>query len=257
MRLLFFLSLFSLLYGTSSGNPALTSLYRRGFIWEENKPISLRAEYLADYIYNSSFQEEFLLDQTEQSKITLSTYATTITANFFHKVDIYSLLGSSKIQFDQELFSSRRFSWGVGGRILLYEKPPLFLGIAGTFFATKQNPTYFILEKTTPALILSSFSLHYTEIQGSLSLAYQVSIFVPYLGLSYLEARIDPDPSSGMMDIPSQDVILEFSSPSTVNHKKWGLILGSTLLSSQTMTIDVEARFLNQNGVTVSGELRF
>ncbi len=257
LRFLFYCILPFFLYATSSGNPALVSLYRCGFVWEEDFPLSLRAQYLADYVYDASFEEEFLSDQTEVSKVTLSTYGTTLTASFFHKVDLYALLGSSKIQFDDELFSSRRFSWGIGSRVLLYKNKGFFLGVEGKFFSTKQRPTYFILEKTTPALIISSFALLYTEIQGSMNLAYQYGPFIPYLGVSYLEAKIAPEPSLGMIDIPSLEMISEFESSSSVNTKKWGVLFGFTLLSSETMSIEVESRFINQNGVTISGEIRF
>lgn len=238
------------------GNPSLPRLYRKGLLWEEGKSISLRAEYVADYIYSASFREDVIEENAQTSTIQFSTYAVSGIINFFQKIDCYGLVGSSKLEVAEELYAPRRFCWGIGAKAVFYQKENFLVGGDIKYFYSKQRPLYFLLEKT-PATILSSFSLEYSEIQGAFTASYHWKNLIPYLGVTYLEARIAPSPSSGLIDIPLMEMILAFDSPATINHHKWGIVTGISLLSKETMTLNIESRFIDQNGINLSGEIQF
>ncbi len=227
------------------GNPASPTLYKTGFLFPGKKSLSLRAGYIADFIYDAKFQGE---------KIEMSTYAGIITLNVESVLDVYGVLGGSKLE-KPNTYLPRRASWALGARIVIYQCCNFFVGGDVVYFYSDQKPEYFLIENV-PATVNSNYAFQYNELQGAISLCYRCGAFLPYLGATYLSSQIQPSMATGVVDFSGEYV--EFISLSTItNSLKLGMILGLSILSSKMLTLDVEGRFINQNAVNISGQIRF
>jgi len=86
-----------------AGNPAQPGLLSKGIVPFKNQVWALRAAFLDDYVYSQHFCGEFEVD-TEQEKppvFRLASEIAQITLNYHRRVDLYGLVGSSKMQIDQ------------------------------------------------------------------------------------------------------------------------------------------------------------
>jgi hypothetical protein len=259
MRPLFFTLLWpTLLCAIWVGNPGQPGLLTHGVAWDKTRNWSVRLGYLSDYVYNQRFRDEKMFDDLldEPTYVRLSTDSALITLNFKRKIDLYALLGSSQLQVDHEVYSSRQFSWGVGGKAVIFRSHQFRIGIDAKYFSSAQSPQFF-LDDGQAYNITSPFDFDYSEIQLALGLSYSTRFLSPYVQATYLYAKIDPDPSFAIVRLPTAPILIDVDSNSVLGRKRWGLALGMTLLARETISLSLEARLLNQNGVDVSGELRF
>lgn len=242
------------------GNFADPNLYKKGVSLGKHQPFSLRTSYFSDYIYKMELQDEFVTPDSDATELGITTYAGILTANFFERLDIYSILGSTKMHENELGLVPRKFSWCVGSKVVLLKWGDVFFGIDGKYFETTQKPCYYVLETGEPAFILNNLDFTYSETQIALGFAYQWSFFTGYLGATYLDARLTPNPRSIVLDIPSfgEDSAYEDDNlRNNVNRFPVGLVFGFTLLSEETMSLNVESRHIDQNDVSVYGTLRF
>lgn len=258
----FLLGLFPLrLTAMEIGNPAQPVLQKKGVVIEDPKKWSFRLAYLDDYVYRMRFKDAYLLSSLEPSSVPtfakLSTTAGLITLNFANRIDFYSILGSAQIQIDKEIYTKRDFAWGVGGKILFAKVAKVHFGFDLKYFCTNQSPVFFVSEGFAYN-ILNDFKLRYTEIQGSLGATYKTKYIAPYLQLTYLISELTPNFITALVQYPLESTIsLDANSKPVIGQRHWGMAVGATLLGSPKATLTVESRFINQNAIDVTGEIRF
>lgn len=244
------------------GNPAQPGLQTQG-IFLQSEYGSLRCGYLNDWVYRQDLQDKFTLEgaEHEDSTIQLSTRAALLTFNFRDWVDLYGILGGSRLQVDEEVFTKSYFSWGVGGKVLFLHMGNFRAGADIKYFQTDQTPNYFISESQAYNVdrSIEPLSLAYSELQTAVGLAYETSWFSPYAQASYLIADLDPKPSNkAFVRFPqaafgSTDVRVFASS----GQKRWGMALGATILDKKMGSLAIEWRAFNQNAVDLNAEIRF
>lgn len=235
------------------GNPSDPTLYGDGLITCGEKSYSIRFGYLSDYTYHFDFKDEIIKETSQPSEISLSTHAGMLVLNLGNRIDLYGILGASKLE-EENVYIPRRFSWAIGGKATFYRYRKFSVGGDLKYFFSDQKPGHFIIENM-PATLLTDFTLGYSELQGAVAASYKCGVFIPYAGLTYVDAKIKPSFRYGFIDIA--DMTMEFEADSVINEKKWGMVIGLTLLSAKIMTLNVETRFFDQNAVNVSGEIRF
>lgn len=238
------------------GNPADPTLKDVGIFFGKQREFSLRAAFLADDIFHETFHEEFITEPVEPSDIKLTTFAGVLTANLGSLLDIYGILGGSKLKIDDAMEIPRTFAWGAGAKAIIFHTENFFIGADIKYFTTDQKPNYFTIEEM-PAIPLTPFFLKYREWQGAVSMAYRIGPFVPYAGLTYLEAKISPSISTGLIDIPNFGMSFEFESQSAINQQKLGGVAGFSLVCASMVSLSFEARFVNQSAVSGSIEIKF
>lgn len=241
-----------------TGNPAGPNLLEQGVIWTQPTWGSFRIGYLGDWVYKQRFHDEFPLNGAvhTQTVMKLSTYAALLTLNLKNRVDIYGIVGSSRMQIDREIFTKRALGWGVGGKLLLFQHRDFFIGTDVKYFATDQKPRYFIVDGL-PFNIVSNYRLKYHEIQAALGLCYRAWIFAPYINATYLLAHIEPAPAKLYVRFPDVPENADIETKSMTNQKQWGLSLGLTLFDCKRASLSIEWRAINQNAIDVNGEIRF
>ncbi len=239
------------------GNPAEPQLLENGL---RTSPSwwSFRFGYFDDWVYQQTFHDEFTQIDMPQGETTmeLSTYAGLLTFNIKNRVDIYGIVGSSRIQLDEETFSKRALAWGIGSKGILFKSQDFCLGLDVKYFETYQKPKYFVVENL-PYNIVSRYKLKYHEIQAALGLSYRIWNFVPYVNATYLLSHIEPTPPVLLVRLPDLDEVVDVYSKSVVGKNHWGLAAGLTLIDCAMVSLSFEWRLLNQNAINVNGEIRF
>lgn len=211
-----------------------------------------------DWVYEQPFHDEFQIQsQVEtQTSLKLSTYAGIANLNIKKRLDLYTILGSSRMQLDHEIFTTRAFAWAVGSTLALIKYHGFFLGGDVKYFETNQKPRYFVVDGL-PFNIVGDYRLRYQQMQASIGMAYHRWIFVPYLNGTYIFTRIEPEPALVLVRFPDEDEVVALESKSIVGKKPWGMALGLTLVDAKKASLAVEWRLFNQNAVNVNGEIRF
>ena len=255
---LFLLFPFAFLFSAPIGNPAQPFLQKTGIVDERPSWWSFRIGYLGDYTYNQAFRDEFRIQgvKTTITEMQLWTQSGVITFNIRNRIDLYAILGSSRMQLDKEMTTQRNFAWGLGGKVILFHSGRIRGGVDVKYFHTNQKPLYFISEHL-PYNVVSPFLLRYHEIQFAFGLSYRSTYFSPFVNATYLLAKIEPDPLIALVRLPMMDLEVDVSSKSVIGIKRWGMAAGVTLIDSRKATLAAEWRGFNQNSVSVTGELRF
>lgn len=254
----FFILSTSLLYATITGNPAEPGIMKKG-LWKKSQPWwSFRLGYFDDWIYRYRFCDEFKLEGETHTRTFLefSTYAGTVTLNFLNHIDLYTILGSSRMKLDEEIFSKRAFSWGVGTKIIFFKYRDFFFGGDAKYFQSDQKPRFFLIDGEAYN-IATDYRSKYEEWQASLGFAYRVKIFVPYINANYIHSRIEPLPPVILVRLPDMDELVDVELKSILGKKNWGMALGFSLTDMKKMALSFEWRVFNQNAINVNGQIRF
>ena len=253
--LLLFSPLWSL-FAIVNGNPGEPALLTNGIICHSPN-WSFRIGYMGDYVYKEQFRDEFEINGCVSTTtfIKLYTNAGLLTFNLKKRLDVYGILGASRIQIDEEAFSKTRFGWGVGAKAVIYQTKHWIIGADLKYYESDQKPLYFICERSAYNIV-SDYELKYYEAQGSLGVTYRTKYIAPYINASYISSRLSPDPAIAVVRLPSTDYLVDVISKSIINQERFGLTLGATLIDQKTMLLSVEWRLINQNSIDVLGEIR-
>jgi hypothetical protein len=219
---------------------------------------SFRIAYLDDYVYSQHVQNEFDFGPANEKPplVTFATDAAQITLNLWKRLDLYGILGSSKLQMDEEIYTQQEFCWGVGGKLIIYAEGPFRIGCDLKYFQSDQKPLYLVVTGM-PLNVASNWILRYQEYQAALGASYQGSLICPYVHLTYITTKIEPHPFIFLVDVPGSPDPSDASIHSFDGRRRWGMAVGATLLAGSMGTLAIESRFFNQNGIDASLEFRF
>jgi len=259
MKRAIFLFLLTSLSSMEIGNPAQPYLQKKGVILQSEGDWSFRLAYLDDYVYRMRFREEFEKLASYSATpvfVKLATNAGLVTLNLFNRLDVYGILGTAQLQVGQVIYTKRELAWGVGGKILLAKIAKISFGIDMKFFTTSQQPLFFAAGGNAYNIV-NEYRMNYWEIQGAFGTSYRTKFISPYLHLTYLISKLDPQPMIALVRLPSDPVSVDAETKPVIGHRRWGMAVGATLLGSPKATLTVESRFINQNAIDICGELRF
>lgn len=258
LRFLFPLFFLSSLSAMLVGDPSQPALTQCGVIFQTPCSFSFRAGYLDDWIYRLPTQE--ISDDPDallmHAHFQISTYAGQLTCNFARRLDLYGLVGSSRMQIDEEIFTKRALSWGTGLKLIILQSGDWYLGTDFKYFQTNQKPRYFIIDGQ-PYNVVNRYLLNYKEYQVAVGVAYQISVCVPYCNVTYLETTMEPVPRKVLVRLPDVDEKVDFPTARMENENKWGAALGLTFLDNKRFTFSVEWRLVNQYAVDWNFDIRF
>lgn len=269
--ILIFLCLSSHVFSINVGNPSNPKIFKKGFFTKKNF-LNFKSGYLFDNTYKSSYKDEILTEDSTPSYSKIISNNLILTLNFKKRLDIYSILGSAKLNLDEQIKTNGNLSWGVGSKLLFFKKKGFDLAADIKYFRTRQHIDYFIIEKKVFPIETSHFAFTYEELQGSLALSYKVKRFIPYIGITYLRSIISPHTGKNLLysmfaseignkgliryPYPNQDVLDDFTTSKIKNSKNIGLVVGSSIINS-SININIESRMFDQNAINISSEVRF
>lgn len=240
------------------GNPALSVLESDGILLASSNWASLRLGYMSDWNYRQRYNEEFHIAGTPNpsSYAQLTTNAATVTVNVKNWIDLNGLIGGSQLQIDHDVYTKRQLAWGGGAKLIIYHTNSIYVGLDMKYFSTEQKPIYLVSEGYA-FNVVSHFRMNYTELQAAIGTACRIEMISPYLYASYLYSKINPNPRSVFVRMPTYDGTAESFTTSVIDRHRWGMAFGVTFIGGKKGSITVETRFFNQNALNVSGEIRF
>lgn len=242
------------------GNPSAPRLIQEGFFIPKSCGVDARAGYEGDFVANAK------LEQYDQGKGRVDCYnqetnSGTVTFNVVDRIDIYGVLGSSRTSANWrfvdsiggvhriELETNYEFLWGVGARGILYEWGNTSLGMGGRFESSHYFPCWLTSDGIPQSVINST--LHWREWQIDLDVSYKIDIFVPYIGVKYSNAQTK---INGFSVPISQSGT---GNDQFKNRVPVGVFIGCSLSSSKYFMLNIEGRLVDEEAVTISGDIRF
>lgn len=241
------------------GNPAEPAIAKEGIFTQPSCWCTARVGFFEDYVYNQRFVDKFEIAGNQEENKTIAKLATNAgiaTVNFKERLDLYGLAGTSKMQVNQEIYSSMQPCWGVGGKLLILEAYSFYIGIDVKYFATYQKPLYFVGDGYAYN-VSEDFTLSYSETQTSIGVSFLTRQISPYIYLTYLIADFEPHPMKALVRMPTEDLYTDADCNSSKTQRRFGLALGATLLSKEKALLAIESRMFNQNAIDVKLELKF
>jgi hypothetical protein len=240
------------------GNPAQPTLLDASVVYNFSHNISFRAAYLDDYVYNQHVKNEFEFGPSNEKPplLRFSTEAALLTLNLFQRLDLYGIVGSSKMQMDHEIYTKRELAWGFGGKLIFLSWDCFRLGCDLKYFQSDQHPLYLVVTGV-PFNIVSDWEIRYREYQAALGASYQAGWICPYIHLTYITTKLEPHPYTFLVNVPGVDEPVDATIQSFDGRHRWGMAVGATLIAGSKSTLALESRFFNQNGIDASIEFRF
>lgn len=242
------------------GNPAFPQLIDRGFFIPSDSWFGLRMGYEGDFVGDE------LLKQTAEGSGRVDNYiqntnSGTLTFTIVDRVDIYGVFGSSRMEADwrfssaggtvsrAQLQSKYRFLWGVGARGILYEWGCAILGVGGRYSSSILKPSWMTINGTPVSV--SGGQVHWREWQIDLDFAYKIELFTPYVGVKY---------SNVQTKLNGFAVRIANNGVGSLHMESWtpvGVVVGCTLTTGKYFMFNVEGRLIDEEALTISGDIRF
>jgi hypothetical protein len=262
MRWLFLAALFFATFSINAapvGSPAFPDLVREGFFIPKGYWINIRLGYEGDFVGDGRLKQTIegsgRVDNCKQE-----TNSATATINLYDRIDIFGVLGSSRISSSWRFTESEMtslvsmetnydFLWGVGGRMILFEWGNTVLGAGGRYAQSSLKPVWMQINGiSVPAV---GTKMGWDEWQVDLGLAQKIEIFIPYVGVKYSSVRSD----LGIFPFAiasNGDGALHMK-----NRNPVGVFVGCTLTTGKYFMLNVEGRLIDEEALSVSGDFRF
>lgn len=243
-------SILSNAYATSVGNLAEPKMFEEGTFMPENEFVSLRAGYQGDFVFDRKLKD---LDDTE-----INTNAGTLTLNINKKIDVYGIFGATDGTLEETYGSTKvkyetdtSFSWAVGAKAILLEHKDTIVGLDGRYFNAEPDLDKVIVDGVSydiPSTSITEAKVEYNEFQIALGIAQNISMFIPYGGIKYSRAK-----GKAIATISGT----KYESEDAKNKDNVGVFIGCSVLPLKNVSLNVEGRFVDEEALMVSGQIRF
>lgn len=242
------------------GNTSAPELIEEGFFIPPDSWIDLRAGYEGDFVSDAR------LKQIKQGNGRVDDYkqnanSGTFTFNILDRLDVFGVFGSSRVwtdwRFDDPAGDTHRaeletlydFLWAVGARGILFEWGCSSVGLGGRYEQSHYDNLWLTIDGASQPT--SGTHLHWREWQVNLDVSYKIDIFTPYVGVKYSNTRA----KIGTFDTP---IANNLSGSNTFeNRTPVGVYIGCALSTGRYFFLNVEGRLVDEEAVTISGDLRF
>lgn len=261
-RVLFaFLMLFlsGSLWSLPVGSPAFPTLIEEGFFIPPQSGFSIRIGYEGDFVGDERMNQEREGSGRVDSYVQ-NTNSGVVTCNVVDRLDLYGVFGSSRMHADwrftsddtvtrAEIQSRYRFLWGVGARAILYEWGCAILGLGGRYSSTHPTPSWLTLNGS-PVSVEGGY-VRWKAWQIDFDLAYRIDLFTPYIGIKFLDAQTDLNNFPvAIANNEAHTLLMQTRAPV-------GIVVGCTLSNRNYFLFNVEGRLIDEEAVTISGDIRF
>jgi len=248
------------LFASPQGSPASPRVLHKGFFIPSKCWVNIRGGYEGDFVFDAQMQQDQegsgAVDQYSQT-----TNAGIATINLLERLDLYGVFGSSRV-FAQWRFidmaqrvrnaqmeTLHHFSWGVGIRAILIQHCNWSLGLGGRYSASHNRVGWLTVDGTSAPT--NSARFRWSEWEANLGVAYHIDLFTPYIAVNYLDKKAILNRLSFFVADQAAE------SDHFHNRRPVGMNLGCTISTGKFFFLNVEARVINEEAVSVSGEFRF
>lgn len=184
---------------------------------------------------------------------------------FIDRFILYGLLGSAyyEEEFTDEgskvkIETKNELAWGIGGTAILYEtkleqlgNSVLRFGVDGRYRSSELDVDKVIIdgtEYTIPSGSVTAMSVEYSDWQVAGAISLQWDRFIPYFGVKYSD--IDGKASMTVSGTTYTDDSVKLDN-------NVGVFVGTDILVLDSMSINVEGRFISETALTLGCAIRF
>jgi len=249
----------SSLFAAPVGNTSFPEVIEEGFFISRNSWIDVRAGYEGDFVADAR------LKQHNQSSGRVDGFAQdtnsgTATINILDRLDLYGVFGSSRVRSEwrftiggdtslANLETLYSFLWGVGARGILFEWGSASLGVGGRYERANYSNVWLTVDGDPQPT--NGSHVIWRDWQIDLDLSYMIEIFTPYIGVKYssVKAKVG-NFTTAISDNGS-------GTNSFKNRNPVGVFIGCTLSTGKYFMLNVEGRLIDEEAVTISGDIRF
>jgi hypothetical protein len=241
------------------GNPLNPALIEQGFFISPSSSVNFRVGYEGNFVKDSNLKkttnQRGKIDDFKQD-----VNSGTFTLNFQNRLDVLAVLGASKIKsnwrFDEDSISKRieletnyRFYYALAARVILFEWGNTVLGSGARYSKTK--PSIFWILKDSTLQNANDSDVNYKDWQLDVGLSHKIDIFIPYIGIKYLNTR------AKIMNVNSVIADNNLTNIKMKSRDNFGLYLGTSLSNSKYFLFTIEARLIDEEAISVFGEIKF
>jgi hypothetical protein len=255
----------SALFAAPVGNPAFSQLLQEGYFIPNHYWVDLRLGYEGDFVGDARMKQQEegsgRVDNYRQD-----TNSGLVTVNFLDRLDVYTVLGSTRVCADWRFIepgpltnrvameTSYHFSWAVGGRGILYEWGNTILGIGGRYNRTCLKPVWMTINGIP--MPTAGTRLHWREWQVDLDISHKIDLFIPYIGIKYSNAHT----KVGTFKMGAVPIAISNSGSGALhmtNRTPVGLVIGCALTTGKFFMLNIEGRLIDEEAATIVGDFRF
>jgi len=255
MKDLFFIFLLPFyLISNSVGNPGNPYVIQEGLWISDKLSVCVKAGSEGYFILNEKDRFDKSAREASFHALRLDGVAASglVRVTLFERMDIYSLLGSMhmepRFKINEIIYKAKtenRLWWKAGTKLILLQWNDTCLG-GDINFSGYKSPTEYV-DRNGAAFPSGDFKFRFKQWQIALGLSTKIGYFYPYAGAAIINKDMRMDE-------------LSFSEKRRVLFKqphRAGAFIGVTLSPVSTILIAAEARFINENSITVNAEIRF
>lgn len=231
------------LFALYNENPAAPGLIENGLIFKKDDWFGVGVEYEYSHVINRRLQgiDQFSYDLNQG----------TLVFNLLKRFDLYGSLGAMGASVSQitsplqrlEYTTQNDLAWGAGARALVYQWNRFSIGMDGKYEHSYLNISHLDVNGA-PVLLPEKRKMDYREWQLGLGFSYATPYLIPYAVANYSFTRVQAN-------LPGYLLYQGH------NRRKFGLALGTTVTSSEIFFLNIEARLIDELGMTVAGRFQF
>ncbi len=246
-------------YAAPVGNIAAPSILKKGLVMKDEKSDwGIIADANTDLTWDMNLKRQD--NDTEYY-----FYGSKIGLLLMNRFIPYAVLGGGEAKKQTFKINSDKvrwqtdfdFVWAVGGTALIYSTEPgqvgegiLSFGADGSYRQSHLKLDSVVLngvshKKDAPEMTSAKYELEQWQI--ALEVAYEYKQIVPYVGAKYSDAT-----GEATATISGSSFKNDFENEDNV-----GIFVGSDILINDSMTLNVEGRFIDETALSLAGTVRF
>jgi hypothetical protein len=252
---LLLISLFNCAQALYLGNPASPSDIDEGFYIDQDAFIGLKVGYQVDFVFDRGLKS-YAGARSRVDQFQAQYNQGVATFNFIDRIEAYVSAGAFEATFShrpkpahsrREYQTNDKLTWGAGGRAIIYEWKECCLSLEGGYQWAYPRIKWDAFNGTS---FTTDAKMLYKEWQVGLGVSRQIEMFIPYAALKYsmVHARVSSLRSN---------LQLKTSHFKMTNRDHFGLVLGCTLTPGKYFDITVESRMIDEEALTLAGNMKF
>lgn len=258
------------LYALPVGNPIEATLFGRENCCEALSFcdfVGYGVGFYGDYVFNRHMET---VNHKDIDTTKLFTNAGYLLVNLWHRLDLFTTLGASRLSLNTSLGAFSRadphplfeieslssFSYSVGARVTVINYKCFSLGIVGQYFSFSPRIKRMYIAAGAVSYPDDVLKTHYHEWQIGTGLSYRFNdFFVPYAAIKFADSRWKLDNGKRFI-IESNTTTFLFNLKSK---KVCGYAVGLSFLppACEKLAVTAEARFGDEKALYINGQIRF
>ncbi|HSW86804.1 MAG TPA: hypothetical protein VLG49_04815 [Rhabdochlamydiaceae bacterium] len=252
-----FLVCFTSAHGSYNGNPAFPKIPEEGLYVSKESYCGIKTGYIGDYVFDRNMVLHASGLHGEVDRFQILNNLGVLSFSYLERVEAYARLGCMHANIAHRPISDLRvrykikgqFAWCFGVEGIIYEHKNTIVSVNVNYF--QSLPKIHAITAGGIAVEPHGAEINYLEWQGSVGVSQAIGLFLPYIGVEYSNARAM---FKKMQALNSFFPESEFTMRS---EHKIGIFLGCSITPGKTAILNVEARFVDETALTLSGLIRF